>query len=365
MPTPRKTITARPRAPRAPVAATAAAPVAPEERLPMLRNSERTTWRRCSMKWWWSYRDGLQQRGHSTPNALWFGTGIHLALAGWYTGPGDKRGPHPAETFEAWAANETRRIRVENLKNENWDEEQWVSARDLGISMLSTYVDKYGIDETWDIISQEQTFQVVIPKPKPQSGNLVLYVGTFDLVYRDLLNDNSIFLGEHKTAKALVTGHLPLDDQTGAYWTVAYDTLLAQKRIKKTDRIDGITYNMLRKAMPDERPTNDRGSYLNKDGSVSKVQPSPFFLREPVYRMRKERAMQIRRIQDEATVMAAQVRGELPVWKNPTRDCQFDCHLREMCELHEQGSDWQEYRDAVFVVEDPYSAHRMIKSAAE
>lgn len=332
------------------------------EKLPMLRTSERTTWRRCPQRWFWAYREGIAVREHATPNALWFGTGIHLALAGWYTGPGVVRGPHPAETFEAWATDETRRIRVENLQDSNWDETKWVSALELGIAMLTGYVDRYGTDPSWHVIAPEQTFQIAIPKVKPATGNLVLYVGTFDLVYRDLANDG-IFLGEHKSYAAIQTGHLPLDDQTGSYWMVARDTLLAQGLIKKTDQIDGITYNILRKAMPDLRPKNELGSALNKDGSISKVQPSPLFHRELVFRMRSELRTQAERIQQEATVMAMQLRGEVPIWKNPTRDCAFDCHLKEMCELHEQGADWEEYRDAVFIVRNPYSDH--LKSAAE
>ena len=338
-------------------------PAEEERSVPMLRTSERTTWRRCPQKWWWHYREGLSVKDHATPNALWFGTGIHLALAGWYTGPGIVRGVHPAETFEAWATDETRRIKVDVTRNGEFDDTEWVSARDLGVAMLNGYIEHFGADQHMDVISPEQTFAVNIPKIKPAQGTLVVYVGTFDLVYRDLNFGNSIWLGEHKSFKAVQTNHLPLDDQTGAYWTVAGDTLRAQGLIDDKARIDGICYNILRKAMPDPRPRNEFGSCLNKDGSVSKVQPAQLFYRENVYRTRKERQTQIRRIQAEATVMAAQVAGTMPLWKNPTKDCSFDCSLREMCELHEQQVDWEEYRDAAFTVIDPYADHH--KSAAE
>jgi hypothetical protein len=51
--------------------------------------------------------------------------------------------------------------------------------------------------------------------------------------------------------------------------------------------------------------------------------------------------------------------GELPLYKNPTRDCSWDCEFYTMCKLHELGgNDWQEYRDSVFKVKDPYADHR-------
>jgi hypothetical protein len=48
----------------------------------------------------------------------------------------------------------------------------------------------------------------------------------------------------------------------------------------------------------------------------------------------------------------------LPLTKNPTKDCQFDCAFFQMCELHEMGSDWQEFRNLSFTKRDPYSDHR-------
>jgi hypothetical protein len=56
--------------------------------------------------------------------------------------------------------------------------------------------------------------------------------------------------------------------------------------------------------------------------------------------------------------MNAMRRGELPVYKNPTMDCSWDCAFFQMCELHEQGPGWEDFRDAVFTTQDPYADHR-------
>src|SRR5690349_22689846 len=79
----------------------------------IIRNSERNTLKRCPQRWWWAWRQGLRPIGEIS-DALWFGTGVHLALAEWYCGPGLKRGRHPAETFDEWSAGELRYIKTSN-----------------------------------------------------------------------------------------------------------------------------------------------------------------------------------------------------------------------------------------------------------
>jgi hypothetical protein len=124
-------------------------------------------------------------------------------------------------------------------------------------------------------------------------------------------------------------------------------------------------YNCLRKGFPDEREQNDKGQYLNKNGSVSKVQPKPLFHREPVERTAAERIVQFRKIQDEFLWINAVRAGELPVIKNPTWQCAWDCAYHTMCELQDRGGDaWEDYRDTMYQSQDPYEDHRMVKSSA-
>jgi hypothetical protein len=328
----------------------------------MLRNSERQTFRRCRQRWWWAWREGL--RPPFTVNSLWFGTGIHEALAAYY-GTGGKRGPMPAETFERWVGDERRRIFTK--PNPHVDETEIVDAKDLGLAMLESYIEHYGKDDDLTFIVTEQPFQL----PMSMSDNVLwdmagnrsefLMCGTFDGVFRD--DDGKPWLIEHKTAKSIEVGHLPLDDQAGTYWAVATDRLRKLNLIKPSEELEGIRYNFLRKAMPDKRPTNANGERLNKDGSVSQKQPPALFQREDVFRLSGERNTQLQRIRDEATEMALVKAGILPVTKNTTKDCRWDCPFFQMCQLHEAGDDWQDFRDMVFTVEDPYADHR--KSAAE
>lgn len=325
---------------------------------PFIRTSERKDFKRCPWKWHQLWRMGLKPKGREA-EPLWFGSGVHEALAQWYQ-PGLKRGIHPADFWEDWVGDEEVRIRT--AVNGNYQDDVWEDAKLLGTKMLEGYVEEYGEDETWDVIAIEEPFQIEIPYRR-KDGVQAIYAGTFDGVYRDL-TDMSIRLMEHKTAKQISTSHLPLDDQAGSYWAVASDILRHRGVLKPGDNIAGIMYNFLKKAMPDDRPKDAEGHALNKDGSISKRQPSILFLREFVERSRGEVQTQIQRIQNEASWMAAARKNPDILFKTSTQDCHWQCPIYDMCTLHERGGDdWKEFRRAMFTRRDPYADHR--KSASE
>ena len=64
--------------------------------LPMLRTSERTTFKRCRWKWHQEFNELLKPQNDLPP--LRFGSLVHLALADYYK-KGVRRGPHPAKSF--------------------------------------------------------------------------------------------------------------------------------------------------------------------------------------------------------------------------------------------------------------------------
>lgn len=270
-------------------------------------------------------------------------------MAHLYKGPGYKRGKKPLKVWREYCNEETEHF-IRTYPSDMVDEAKYVAAQELGESMIGRYLDLYGLDPHWYIIEPESTFAF------PLLPGLD-YNGTFDLVYRDEKID-FIKLEEHKTAKAISTGHLPMDDQAGGYWAVAETVLRASGKIGKRERLDGIEYNFVRKALPDLRPTNEQGLYLNKDGSISKVQPPAHFLRHWVPRTPKERAHVLKHARDEAAQMADIDSGVRNATKNPTMDCSWQCPFTGLCELHEAGADWKEYAEQVYRIEDPYADHR-------
>jgi hypothetical protein len=293
---------------------------------------------------------GLRRKDVSG-DARWFGIGIHLALAEWY-GKGKRRGPHPADTFADWVGEEIAYIAS---SRETWeDRPKYEDAAELGEEMLVAYIDKYERDSQWYMIATEQPFNVLV---KRGSAPVARFVSRFDGVFRDEA-DGQIYLLETKTASQISLAYLELDDQAGAYWAVASAVLQAKGVLKSGQNIAGIQYNFLRKCRQDQRPQNEIGQYLNKDGSVSKKQPPPAFVRDIIERSPPERRTQMNRLADEVAVMNAIRQGVIPVTKSTTKDCIF-CDFFAMCRLHERGGEaWKSVMKSDFEVTDPYEDQR-------
>lgn len=367
--------------------------------LPWVTTSERRAFKRCPWRWNQEYRMGLRSREIS--DKLWFGIGIHEALAHYYA-PGKKRRKDYLGAWHTFVDDDeiSRAVRTRGSSGE-MDESEWVNAKLLGEQMLIGHEEFWGGDRNWDVIYAEEPFQIIIPDPLDSSQDIAIFTSTFDGVVRDS-DDGKVKLLEHKTAASISTGHLAMDDQGGAYWAVATNVLRDKGILGPKERIHGIVYNFLRKSMPDDRPKDAEGYACNKPtkahyleafdsipiavnrkasvdalaelatehgmtvlGERSKVQPPRLFERETIWRTPKERATQIKRIGSEVHVMNKFRNGELPLYKTPTRDCPWDCPMYNLCELDEQQQDVEEFKAAVFKVEDPYGRYRLRKSAAE
>jgi hypothetical protein len=382
------------------------------DEIPHLRTSERGAFKKCPMMWQWAWREGLTLR-RSFPDARWFGTGIHLALAERYKYAGFRRGRNVLGVWRDYVNGEVVKIRAE--ANDETPEAEWYDAQELGEIMLGGYLDKYGKDERWYNVSVEQTFEVQIPYPAhdyfinnldlPQYQPLVIYNGTFDGVRRDEENDGALWLWENKTAAQIRLTHLSLDDQAGSYWAIAPDWMNAQG-IKFKGQMHGIMYDFLRKGKPDtDRTRDEQGRIRNKPtkqhyvaainaaklpgeedvdekfslgllakmaeqdgltvmGDISKVQGSPLFVREEVWRTAAERRTQIKRIQNEALHMEAMRTRQLPLYKSPGMNTCGGCDFKNMCELHEQNADWRDFRNEMYDVRDVYADHRKTADAS-
>jgi len=286
---------------------------------------------------------------------------------------------------------------------------KYVDARELGIAMLEGYRALYGKDEDWLVVSPERQFKLSIPWPANAFNfwdaasvdpSLVMaeLVGTYDLVLQSA-RTGRYWLGEHKTAKAIMTRHLAMDNQAGTYWATATTELQREGLLPDGEFLAGIIYNFLRKGMPDERPKDAEGYGTNKPlkahyvaaleefipggsdgkpwdkhsltfletaakfggvfvlGERSKVQPKPLFERHEVHRTRPERRSQLLRVQQDALQMELLRDGLLTPTKSATRECSW-CQFYDMCELQERGGDWESLRDMAYRIEDPYAYHR-------
>lgn len=369
-----------------------------------IRTSERKLWGQCRQAWWWAYVERLRSR-QSRP-ALRFGDLVHRALDPWYT-PGTKRGEHPALTF--------RRLFEEQLEEgysefhiRQDDDEGWIDALSLGVDMLEHYVEHWGNDERLRVIAPEFAFQAPMTdaRGKPLTAidvdgkrKRVVYVGQFDIVVEDMETGQKGLI-ETKTAATIATVHLPIDEQAGSYWAFAPQVLNDIGALSEDEDLDFIMYNFLRKAKRDARPKNAKGQFLNKPtktalqekakelgiaykantkidelaailtnagvdvallGEPSKSQPPPYFVRQRIYRTADSRENLLQRVRMQAWEMSLSRQGKLPVYKNPSGSypdvhCN-GCEFRDMCELHENGKEWEELRDMTMTTWDPYEAH--------
>lgn len=371
---------------------------------PWIRTSERLELAKCPQAWEWAYVDRIKPV--TAAPALRFGTLIHSALEAFYL-RGLKRGPKPAETFEILYAQE---LKTQNVMGWYDEDGSWHEAGQLGVEMLNGYYDMYGDDNRWFVLAQEIPFHM--PVYHPVSKRLLFtYVGVIDLVVRDRATPGTpTAIVDHKTTKddpTKKTEALVLDEQTGTYWSYGREWLLANGYLKAGTRLAGMYHNFLKKGKyEDDRPQNAKGLYLNqpkKDvlvatherllgevprgsknvaaltqilgahcgfgyvaglGEISKKQPGPMFHRELTYRDEYDSQMVKQRIMAQYRLMRMFRDGDLAVFKTPgtlhNPHCKW-CPFQAMCELHEQGSDWEEFRDATMSSWEPYSQHEILE----
>lgn len=291
----------------------------------------------CRWKWWVEF---AEMRKPITPApALRFGSLIHKALADYYP-PGVKRGPHPAASFRKYYQEELDELQElfgQRVKREAEDDEYWVEAGTLGEDMMNRYVEKYGKDNQWKVLVTEQRFDILVRHPVTGKPWFV-YCGVIDLVMKDRETDR-VWIWDHKTAKAIMTKYLSLDDQSTAYWTYGWDWIVQAGLVPPDTQPAGMMFSIMRKALKDSRPQNAKGHYLNKDGSVSKSQPPAYFLRQPIYRDFNEREQARRRVLVEfAEMERVRKEGITQAYKTPGQFTCPSCWAFDFCELDEVGA---------------------------
>lgn len=314
--------------------------------IPRVRSHELMDFKRCQMKWYWKWRRGLVPK-RQTFSALDLGTWVHAAFAEWY-GKGKKRNGELDKHFERIATDAI----VAALGVPEYEIEKAEEMFVLGKEMLIAYAKHYNNDRDWDIIATE------IPLEFEFDG--ALYKLKPDGLYEDARG--YLWLNEIKTAAQIRTGHLVIDGQARAYGVLAERALRKKGIIGKRDELRGVMYNFLRKALPDDRPQNAEGFYLNKDGGVSKSQPSPVFHRKSVELISDARRATLLRLQrDVSTVtsLANTIRAGTTspdhLMKTPDKSCERFCQYFNLCVVQENGGNYQSVERAQYNVEDPYT----------
>lgn len=319
--------------------------------LPVIRQSERVDFKRCMKKWFWRWRKGLVPK-QTEYGALILGTWMHTAMEYRYT---SKRKLSLEQWFAAVADIGLDEARAADIPDYQMQKAQ--ELRVLGLGMAKGYDRKYGDDPEIRPIGAEIPLEFAI---KDNDGVTVsIHRLKPDLLYRN--PHNEIWLLENKTAKQISVEHLKIDDQARGYAAMSELALRQAGWLKPNEQVKGVMYNYLRKIMPDERPTNEKGQALNKNGTVSKQQRTPEFVRHPVVLSRQAKAIAIQRLSNEAvtiTRMTAALRAkemtEEDLMVTPHKSCPKLCEFFAMCEVAEQGGNYREMQRSMYVRRNPY-----------
>lgn len=349
--------------------------------VPLVRNSERESFNTCHQQWWWRWNLGLVP-AMPKQDARWFGTGWHLVWAEYYTPPAGKDGftrseKNPHDTWDEFTRDSFVKISTHAYFSED-DEQEFVNAVTLGHNMIDGQLEKYKGDPGWEVLMPEQRFLARIPfNPRQQNmsmshwnalgyprgaasgGFIADCVGSLDIPFRDHTDGlGTIIVGDWKTTNRRENlKQLNKDNQIGTYISVTTGFLRRAGFIRPDEAVERGVLSFARKAKSDDRPKNEIGQFLNKDGSVSKSQGAPLFWREVVQRNKANRLRQVSRIADDVEHMQAVRLGVMPITKSPGTHCNW-CDFTDLCDIDEDGGDTEDYISGVYKVEDQYADHR-------
>lgn len=300
--------------------------------------TEILAWKQCKRKWMYSSSNCMALEPEETPQALTFGTGIHLALELYHS-----KDIYPEDTFSEWAED--------NLPSNKKGEELLA----LGRGMLGHYR-----------LSQPCDFQVIgteIPFSVPIGVHRL--VGRIDGLVRD--NDNRLMILEHKTyAVAPPEDHLVLDLQTALYqWAINYEIRCGKiPGVPSASRVCGVIYNGLRKKVPAKPKKLKSGGVskslhqdttlelftkqLNKYGlDPAEYQDvidhltgkgNTFFRRIRHYRSVAEIAMTELDLLSTCEAMLQDHTGLEKCTASPSRDCSWMCSYQTLCHAQHNGT---------------------------
>lgn len=354
--------------------------VAKEPVVIAIRNSDRATYRRCRRKW--DLQSALRQNLVSTGEQrapLWFGSGIHFALEDYH---GYNRFGDPRRAFDAY-------VTATNPATLPPDVEDHVK---IAEGMLEYYVELWlpkhvGFETLWvdgvpqvevdvqlDITNQMWEFLVyrygdeyagqwwerVRERYAPDNDFTIVVGQTFDRV---LVDDNERIWGmDYKTARQFSPrGDLERNGQAAQYYwglTQFYpqlaEGLVWQQHLKtvpeppdelKTGgfslaKNQSTTYSMYHRALIDKYGKVPKGyiDILNHLASLETEEGDKFVRRDYIRKNEHHGRSEEEHILLEVHEM---LDPDVPIYPNPTRDCNWDCPFRDVSAMMDDGSDWE------------------------
>lgn len=315
--------------------------------------TERSLFKECRRHWKYQYRDHLYPAQESR-GALWFGRGLHFALAEFY------RGNDPYAGLDEWMS---RKFTPSELA-EMWPDERAQLDETLGLirSILDGYIPWAALNDTeWEIVDVERSYRVRVP------GTYCYLVGTLDLVIRNRVT-RKLWVVDHKsTSQGFADPYvLELDDQMTAYLWLLWQTY--------GELPAGAIYNQFRKKKPAEPYLVKDGSRLSKDKSIDttyemylaaieqhgfdvadysdilvQLRNNEFYKRELIARNKNELVNFTSQLQLELRELTSK---SVPIYPHATRDCSWGCSFRILCKAENEGGDVDSLKQANYIIVD-------------
>jgi hypothetical protein len=281
---------------------------------------------------------------------------MHSAMEAWYVIGAKRNG----ELFEHF--NDAANVAISAAETAGAPDYELEKAEELvvlGEAMCISYAKHYQNDKDVIVLGTEIPLEFTFPDDR---GRLAAkHILKPDMVYQKR-STGTIHLMENKTAATLGrTDHLVIDDQARPYGAMAERALRQASVLGRKDALSGITYNFLRKAFPDQRLRDAEGNALNRNGTVSKKQPAPLFLRKEITLTAEAKRRTLQRLRRETlkiTAVAQEIRDRTldPALldKTPHHSCPKFCDYFAMCASEESGGDVTTFENTMYTRQNPY-----------
>lgn len=255
----------------------------------------RGTFKRCPKRFEYAYIRGL--RPTATPNALALGEVMHEALATLYD---------PDEIDQLQRVENAHALydaAIEREAQTAADSERFQKEATMGKQMLSYYIDEIMPTDDFTVLETERKVRLRLINPATGKPTHTQFIGYVDAIVKRK-DTGAVYAREFKTAGDLRVDHLILDDQVTDYlWALRQDGV----------PVVGVMYDILRKIDP-----------------YSSRSKPPYNYREYIYRSDAEIDERGRELLAEVEAIRA-MRSRGFYYRNPTRDCSWDCPFRSLC----------------------------------
>jgi len=325
------------------------------------RTSDRILFKRCRRLWGWMSVNAQGRKMRTEADYFWFGTGMHFALEDFH---GINQYKHPAIAFKAYQMATHAAGRIPG----NWRELELI-----GMGMMSYYNEIYLRSRDplktliWNGVPQVEVNARIDLGWKDAQGRRLLYGFTLDRVIEDEFGQ--LWIVEYKSAKAFRIHHFDIDDQITAYCWAAW-RLYGRP-------VAGVIYQQHKKSLPlppkvlstgrishDKRQSTSAmlyGDMLKKFyGAIEKAPNQNILMwnaliaEEDEHKDRFVRRDLVERNEGQLRSFEAKLLMELedmtnpnlPLYPNPSKDCEWGCPLQAACVAMDRGDDYEEYLTA-------------------